>query len=76
MNKDYQKLLEIAADSLQGTAKPVSEAAEQFGVLEDDLSEHIATEGEIELCQTCGWWCEISDLDEDENGENICIDCQ
>jgi len=26
-------------------------------------------------CQTCNWWCEISEVASDENGENICLDC-
>jgi len=46
---------------------------------EDDLTSenHDQIDNEIFLCDTCGWWCEVSqEADTEELGERICDDCK
>ena len=31
-------------------------------------------DSEIFNCETCGWWCEMSEVAEDDE-QNICLDC-
>lgn len=53
------------------------------GCLEDHATEEemrsteflAAIDDAIFCCATCGWWCEISELAEDEMGEQVCEDC-
>lgn len=46
----------------------------------EDLEDHQEflryLDDEIFLCETCGWWCEMSEMAEDEEGtEPTCSDC-
>lgn len=43
----------------------------------DDFSQAELEEldGEIFCCDTCGWWCEISEAEANDGGQDICGDC-
>lgn len=64
---------------LLGTCKSMDEAKREFfedadGVDEDDdfTSDQLETIcSEISNCETCGWWVEVGEIDENEN----CLDC-
>jgi hypothetical protein len=65
-------------DYLQGTCNSLSEAittCELEGCDEDNISERLFTEYEMQLCPGCGWWEEISDFGGDPD-EPVCSQCQ
>lgn len=67
-NFDVQKLVE----DLQGTCKQLEEALPEEMELNDLTEEdHEFIDNEIFLCETCGWWCEISE----QTMEGSCRDC-
>ena len=69
--------IEQLIQDLQGTCKSIPEFLPE-GMDEEDLTEedvaHIANE--IFLCATCGWWCEICQNVESDDGELHCSDCK
>lgn len=68
------KQLNDICDELQGTCKSLEEALEAIGLEYDSLT--IAELQEIDncvaCCDSCGWWVEAGEVD--ENG--YCDDCQ
>lgn len=58
---------------LTGTCKSLSEACVDLDINEDNLTQdelaHI--DENIFECEVCGWWCEVSEMVND----NICTDC-
>lgn len=71
MKIDVQKLIEY----LQGTCNTLDSALDElFGCDSTEMTEDNHTELglEIFLCEYCGWWCEISEVS-DEDG--VCMDC-
>lgn len=64
------------AQQLNGTCQTVNEALryDDRNRSEDDMTraDHQALDGEIACCETCSWWCEPAELDEDGN----CDDCR
>lgn len=58
---------EIIAE-LRGSCRAI------YNVHEDDdltLEEYRMTDNEIFECAVCGWWCEISEMED----EGVCSDC-
>ena len=62
---------------LQGTCKTLNDGCVSFGYEEDDLTEDDLNyiDNEIFLCTSCGWWCEVCDSVDNDEGENVCCDC-
>lgn len=71
------------AEALQGTCMTLDEGISQeyeesemdsFHLTEDD---HTIIDNQIALCDTCGWWVEVSELcnEEDDCGGSDCTDC-
>jgi len=67
-------------DRLQGTCantldSAISELYEGMG--EEDLTEEelASVDNEIFECATCGWWCEMSENAETDDGEMHCREC-
>jgi len=59
---------------LLGTTNSVGDAVRVLELpegSEEEILENVNDYG-IELCESCDWWCEISELDED----NVCEDCR
>lgn len=65
---------------LQGTCmnslNDAVEAVTDGKYTEEDLTEsnHDFIDNEIFCCDSCGWWCETSEMGESED-EQICQDC-
>ena len=61
---------------LQGTCKTTSEGINDLypDMEEDDLTEEDVAhlDQEIFRCETCSWWCEISEMSEEDQ---TCTDC-
>lgn len=71
MSKDlYAEIV----DYLVGTCKTETEAANVFSVTVDTVMRACSEEG-IEMCAECGWWCDSSEIEENEYGEMVCMDC-
>ena len=64
-------------DYLQGTCNSLDDGVqtifgEDFSSFNLSSENHEQIDNEIFLCETCGWWCEMSESgDEDGN----CTDC-
>jgi len=60
--------------ALQGTCTTINEHLPD-GMTDDDLTEddHMAIDNEIFLCDECGWWCEVCEMN--DTGDHICNDC-
>lgn len=58
-------------DHISGTCKSLQEGISDLypDMLDTDLTEndHEEIDGQIFCCDTCNWWCEICDQDEDGN---------
>lgn len=67
------RIYEIIED-LKGTCDTLDDACHHYGIEWSDLtSEELGIlDSEIFLCDECGWWCEVSDMSEEEN---VCDDC-
>lgn len=59
------------AEHLRGTCKSAGDAAEEFGVTEDQV-DAACEQHEVVLCETCDWWCEQSEMSEEDNK---CCEC-
>lgn len=80
MSKISNEQIDELIGMLQGTCDTLDSALRELTndeFVEDDLSEdnHDKIANEIFLCEECGWWCETSESNESESGENICDDC-
>ena len=60
--------------SLLGTCKTAHEICKTHDIDVEELTEEDwkQIDNEIFLCESCGWWCEIGEQQEDGN----CEDCQ
>lgn len=75
--KDKDKL-NTAIAALAGTSNELFDELEQAGFENANsipLSYYIYIDSKIALCSECEWWCYLSDLTEDENGELLCYSC-
>jgi len=70
---DIHKVIE----GLQGTTDSISDHLPE-GMDEGDLTsnDYDAIDNEIFLCAECGWWCEISEAAESDDGGEMCRDCR
>lgn len=72
-------LRETAIDMAQGTCRSVEDIAESLSLLLDrnvtsEEVEEALADSDIELCSSCGWWCETNEMTERDD-EPICCDC-
>lgn len=73
--------IQVVIDDLQGTCDTLQGGIENHypDMTEDDLTEddHTILNNQIFLCDTCGWWCEISEQcnENPECGGSDCTDC-
>jgi hypothetical protein len=63
------------SEAVAGTCMGEHEMADEFDCDYDDILDAIVEIGEVERCTTCGWWCEIHEL-ELVNDEHTCQECQ
>lgn len=64
--------LELASivDDLRGTCKSLEDVVDPASLT---LADHYTISNEIFCCDTCGWWCEVSEESTTEPGS--CLDC-
>lgn len=66
--------LEQLIDYLQGSSKSLQEAINDLFECDEDIltpDDHQAIDGRIFKCNSCDWWCEI----DEQNDEGNCEDC-
>lgn len=73
-----KKLAEELTGSCGG---PSEDQLERLGIHPshiDDIGIQLENEGEIFVCATCGWWCEVSEMCDPDahNGEQVCAECE
>lgn len=63
-------------EELQGSCGTLQGACETQGFDYDDLTadDCLQIDNEIFECTTCGWWCEVCEMSEDQDGQ-VCVDC-
>ncbi|MEQ5770021.1 hypothetical protein NFH98_20835 [Halomonas sp. H33-56] len=69
--------MDVAAEVeqlLAGSCRPAADAADEFGLTEDEVN-RIMVEAGHEVCEACGWWCEEVELDVIDD-EYVCTDCR
>ena len=73
MIQEREKLYNEINESLQGSCQSLSEVLEAHNAthLEDDEDFLNFLDQETMKCETCDWWVEVSELNEDNN----CRDC-
>lgn len=59
---------------LAGSCSAAHEAAEAFGIDEDQVAEIMRDAGH-ERCEHCCWWCEDGEIDIVDD-EYVCTDCR
>lgn len=61
---------------LNGSCETLHHALDTFDAttLEDDEKFLNYLDSEIFNCSCCGWWCEVSDINE-QDSEFVCNDC-
>lgn len=66
-----RELAQKVAEDLNGSSGVYDDSVAEAHGLEDNELEELAEEGEIVRCEGCGWWVELSEVDDD----NRCEDC-
>ena len=74
---NYPQSPQFIAEQLQGTASSLSSVLEQYGMeeAEDDTDFCHELDQEVFCCNDCGWWCEPSEMTNDEDQDWKCTDC-
>ena len=76
-----REIAETIAYDLQGTCRSLAEIAESNEVDIDELSSeeedllYSVVDNITFECSCCGWWCEVGDWIDVDNGENVCTQC-
>jgi hypothetical protein len=65
------------ATTLQGTCMHLEQALEQHECedLENDSAFLLELDNTVFCCETCGWWCEQSEMAERVDDRWICQEC-
>ena len=65
-------------DELQGTCKTIEEICDYYEVDPDEFLDKFASELDEQIfnCDRCGWWCEVGDYGNSEDGMSICSNCE
>ncbi len=68
--------IEQLIEDLQGTTSTINDHLPD-GMDENDLTsdDHDAIDNAIFYCSCCGWWCEISEMADTDEIDQICEDC-
>jgi len=75
-----ESITEVALQNLisylLGTCLSLSEACDQLDIVEEDINPDQLEQiySEIFCCETCSWWCEVSEQSEDEENCNDCFE--
>lgn len=69
-----QELRDQICMNFLGSCSSISLYHEEHYNLDYEEILQVLEEGEIFLCECCGWWCDQSDMN-DVHGEYHCTDC-
>lgn len=69
---DEMRVQEVA-DELIGTCNTLDSVATPQEM--DSLAFLSALDDVVLCCNTCGWWCEASEIQVNDAGDNECEDC-
>lgn len=70
---EKDKLKETLVSSAMGYERAVT-MTEEWGGSDGDLLQFCIDEG-VELCNSCDWYCDISEMHEKLDGDQICNEC-
>lgn len=63
-------------EAVNGTCNTIDDHLPEGMEFEDLTGEdHDVIDNEIFLCNECGWWCEVHEAHETDDGDDICDDC-
>lgn len=73
----WPKTVEEIADELQGTCKSLQQVLESHDMegAEEDQAFTDRLDSLVFECAACNWWCEISEMTDDEEHDWCCTDC-
>jgi hypothetical protein len=73
MDKPIITMMQEIAEELRGTCGTLDAALEERGFELDSLPPEMLRELDeaVMLCETCGWWCDSHELNDDNN----CNEC-
>lgn len=68
--------LDKIIEDLRGTCQIFACVASDYGVLEEDMTiaDWQYIEEQIFCCNCCGWWCDVAECHDTEDGM-MCDDC-
>ncbi len=71
------EVLDKVIGYLLGTCYSLEVVLSEFGYHETDMApaDYAYIEEDIFCCSGCGWWCEVCEMADDGNGEQLCEDC-
>lgn len=71
-----EKIADEIVDELRGTAGNLQSLLEEKDVVDNDIVLRVIDD-EIFECIVCNWWCDMSELSENDHGleYNTCSDC-
>lgn len=74
MGEPTVEIIREIADELGGTCRSLDTALEERGFDIGNVPSVLleALDAEVMLCETCGWWCDSDEIDDDGN----CNDCR
>ncbi|QIG68128.1 hypothetical protein EVB55_193 [Rhizobium phage RHph_Y68] len=75
--REYQKTPEEISESLRGTCKSLEEVLDFYEMddAENDIEFLRDIDDKVFCCETCGWWCEISEVCDTVGHTLICLEC-
>lgn len=69
--------IEQVIEDLTGSCDSLHSVLNSYGFTDDDMTseKYLRLDEEIFCCDSCGWWCEINEEHENDNGDRVCDDC-
>lgn len=77
MTNERRAKIQRVIDSLRGSTDSIEATCEEEDLNYDDelrQPEFNMIDEQIFLCETCGWWCETSEMSQDV--DSVCNDCE
>lgn len=71
------KTVDEIASELQGSCLSLNEVLERNDMdgADGDLDFCASLDSIVFCCESCNWWCEVSEMSDDGDSQGICFDC-